>query len=344
MELITPVTLTKTKTPVIVTSSLYIAKIIEGSFNSMVKDVKTCFTEFHEEDLFLTINGKFLRGTTDTVKYAKIEENGQKKLLYSEIYFLSTFVTGKRPKVIYIGAAPGLHLDVLVRMFPHVKFIVFDSEEFKISAKTRAAIEIHDEYFTEEHCATYAEEKNMYFISDIRDRNMNLRVQSTTGKKESGNFVIQDMEDQLSWARKIQPVAAMFKFRIPLPSEIPEGKTYIEYPQGVLFKQPYFKNKGVELRLMSTRKQILGADEKWFIEDIYTRMLYHNIMTRGAIAYKNPFTQLYNSIYPVCRIGSNWDGSAATFIIMKYLRYIGREADRDSVFACFDMIAETLWN
>src|SRR3989338_871731 len=57
---------------------------------------------------------------------------GQRKLLLSEIQLLTKYYTEQDtdPVVIYIGAAPGIHLPFLSKLFPNVKFILYDGAKF----------------------------------------------------------------------------------------------------------------------------------------------------------------------------------------------------------------------
>lgn len=64
---------------------------------------------------------------------------GQRKLLLSEIEFLTNVCISlpaklkhKRIVVIYAGAAPGDHIDLLYSMFPFIKFVLVDPAKFSV--------------------------------------------------------------------------------------------------------------------------------------------------------------------------------------------------------------------
>lgn len=66
--------------------------------------------------------------------------------------------------VLYVGAADGKHINIYNKLFPNVKWILYDPRDFMI--KENDKIEIHQEFFTDELCEKY---KGVdAFISDIR--------------------------------------------------------------------------------------------------------------------------------------------------------------------------------
>lgn len=66
--------------------------------------------------------------------------------------------------VLYVGAADGKHINIYKDLFPKIKWILFDPRPFMI--KESKTIEIHQEFFTDEHCKKYHGVDA--FISDIR--------------------------------------------------------------------------------------------------------------------------------------------------------------------------------
>ena len=54
---------------------------------------------------------------------------GQKKLLFSEIYFLtivSKYVNINDCILVYVGASPGSHINILNKLFPNLYFVLYD--------------------------------------------------------------------------------------------------------------------------------------------------------------------------------------------------------------------------
>ena len=66
--------------------------------------------------------------------------------------------------VLYVGAADGKHINIFVKLFPKIKWILYDPRDFMIEESEN--VEIHKEFFTNELCEKY---KGIdAFISDIR--------------------------------------------------------------------------------------------------------------------------------------------------------------------------------
>ena len=133
---------------------------------------------------------------------------GQRKLLIAEIEFLTEYADLELP-VLYVGAAPGFHIDVLVRLFPSVKFILVDPREIK--TRPCQNIEIRREVFCDESARDIA--KNIgcvNFVSDIRSADW-----TTHDEKGLEKEVWNDMSAQKRWHEILSPHCSMLKFRLP---------------------------------------------------------------------------------------------------------------------------------
>jgi hypothetical protein len=75
---------------------------------------------------------KYIRKDIDLL----INHWGQRKLLLSEIQFLTKyydlFDNNKKKYVLYVGAAHGIHIPVLSKLFPELNFILYDPSKFRI--------------------------------------------------------------------------------------------------------------------------------------------------------------------------------------------------------------------
>lgn len=91
----------------------------------------------------------------------------QRKLILSEILFL-TNMDAKEGNVLYIGAAPGKHIFFLSKMFPNLKFFLFDNQKFDV--RETANIKIYNKLFKKEDIKDWVERTD-YFISDIVTKN-----------------------------------------------------------------------------------------------------------------------------------------------------------------------------
>ena len=142
----------------------------------------------------------------------KIKDNihlGQRKLLMSEIQLLNTYYK-KNPDgklvIVYVGAAPGTHLQFLLYLFPNVRFILYDGAKFDTSLLD-SRFELHNEFFTDETCvalkkrfagaAKAAGGGDLLFISDIRlGANNHVKFEA---------LVNQDNAAQLGWIKILKP-------------------------------------------------------------------------------------------------------------------------------------------
>lgn len=129
--------------------------------------------------------------------------NGQRKLLISEIEYLTIYGHLSRV-IVYAGAAPGIHINLLIRMFPNHVFHLYDPAKFEIVSSER--VTVHREMFTDETAAKYANDA-VLFISDIR---------TAEDKTEDGwdEEIEQNMADQQRWIAIMRPVISMVKFRL----------------------------------------------------------------------------------------------------------------------------------
>lgn len=65
---------------------------------------------------------------------------------------------------LYVGAADGKHINIYSKLFPKIKFILYDPRPFMI--KESKNIKIFQQFFTDQDCRKY---KGIdAFISDIR--------------------------------------------------------------------------------------------------------------------------------------------------------------------------------
>jgi len=75
---------------------------------------------------------------------------GQRKLLLSEILFLTNFWDKDNipnPIIIYPGGAPGKHIPILSNLFPEFTFHLYDPNKFNIESNSK--ILIHNKLFTD---------------------------------------------------------------------------------------------------------------------------------------------------------------------------------------------------
>lgn len=239
---------------------------------------------------------------------------GQRKLLLSEIEFLTLYFTnnntiGKDVYVIYAGSAPGTHILYLSKLFPTVYFELYDPREFSDKLKNSRMIKTHIQYFTDETAKMWDTDEHpdkvILFISDIRTGDT-----ETMNANEVENRVKIDNQWQMDWYNIIKPKLSMFKFRLPYNSD---EKT--EYLSGDIYLQAYAPATSTETRL------IVGQNAKLKIYDnreFEEQLFYFNKKER-AISYENILNKISRN--EKNGISNNYDGASEVHILEKYLAY-----------------------
>lgn len=240
----------------------------------------------------------------------KIEHNcvhfGQLKLLMNEIQFFTNFWNPKevaRPKIVYPGAAPGQHIEILSELFPKFEWHLYDPSKFCISPSEKIKIYTGDEgYFTNKQANKWARRNDVFFISDIRG-NYNSVIDSLATLEEeyeklqkdpayASNILKQqedneqqvsnDMQAQKEWYKIIRPVHAMLKFRLPYAYK--HFKKEYNYLDGYIYFQPWVGPNSTETRLVP-----VGYDEiEWDI-GIYEEQMFSFNRVARIEKYINPF-------------------------------------------------------
>lgn len=177
---------------------------------------------------------------------------GQRKLLLTEIEFLTMYITNHVRAdletsiyVIYAGSAPGTHILYLSQLFPHVHFELYDPREFHENLKNNKMIRTHVQYFTEDTAKEWIstdenhQDKEILLISDIRTGDT-----ETMTSDEVENRVKIDHDWQRDWYYIMKPEMSMFKFRLLWNDET------VTYLNGDIYIQPYPPSTSTETRLI----------------------------------------------------------------------------------------------
>lgn len=179
---------------------------------------------------------------------------GQRKLFLSELEFLCAY---PGIDVLYIGAAPGIHIAGLVKLFPNIKFYLYDPRDFFDGLKDYTNIEIHQKFFDKTDAAKY--KGKVLLISDIR-----------TG--ESIENIEIDMKFQKEWCEIVKPHMALLKFRLPFT----EGKT--TYFKGDVYTQPHIGTQALETKLWTDCKNYTN----WDHYDVNDKIIKWALIHRSA--------------------------------------------------------------
>lgn len=245
---------------------------------------------------------------------------GQLKLLMSEILFLSK-VSQKGDIVVYAGAAPGYHTYKLAKMFPDLKFELWDPRKFDI--KERDNITTHQNFFTVDVAHKYAQRKeDILFISDIRDKEFGRVVKEKNIKRKfeiDEQVITTDMKRQMEWTKIIKPKWAYLKFRLPYKS----GTTL--YFPGKIYLQPYSP--------VSTETRLMTHDYDHLVEYNHTvndeRMAYFNCYIR----FKELEDHRWDKIMDDYGIRKSWDNYIAFYILAHYLEKKNNQVPKDNQIA-----------
>ncbi|KAH9597135.1 mRNA methyltransferase-like [Trypanosoma melophagium] len=261
--------------------------------------------------------------TTDNI-VVKGLHYGQRKLLLSEIEFLSAYLetprTTKQPLlVVYAGAANGSHLPFLFDLFKDVKFVLIDPAPFCAAVREIAQlskgpiVELVEGYCTDELCLrlsrSYHLDYNILFISDIRSGEPKRQ-----SNKENTAMIMRDNEMQRSWCWSLKANAALLKFHPPYPRcKDPNSRSYdendntpdsVEYMDGNRLFGIWAPKSSSELRLCVQGPFTTGTKIAMRIYDcsLHEEQCYFyntsDRYTRDCEAEKNVL-QRYLTLFPV---------------------------------------------
>src|SRR5579871_2203255 len=176
---------------------------------------------------------------------------GQRKLLLTEIQFFTNYWDNRsvpNPIVIYVGAAPGIHIELLSQLFPLFNFHLYDPKPFAI--KPTSNISIYNQKFTDGDCKRWAGRSDVFFVCDIRSAAPGEDIKTGDDElKRIEDGIKNDMVNQRTWVEIIKPVQAHLKFRLPYPySWTTELK--FNYFKGFCYVQPWAMTSSTETRLV----------------------------------------------------------------------------------------------
>lgn len=250
---------------------------------------------------------------------------GQLKLLISEILFLAKYAKNGN-KVLYVGAAPGIHIYQLAIMFPKLKFDLWDPVVFEI--KDHPNIKKFNRFFKDTDAEKYISEgDNILFMSDIRNLKMGEFRKFKDEKEritEMDVLIINDMDMQKKWVQTINPIAAYLKFRIPYVKEV------LTYFKGTIYLQPY-SPASTETRLLTTNyKDFKDYNSKEFDE----KLAYFNCCMRATESKR------WKKMMDKHHILNIWDNAYTLDILDYYLRMVKNIDDDEAVVKLFNQIID----
>lgn len=200
---------------------------------------------------------------------------GQRKLLFSEIDCLTRYYDRfdhtQQKYILYIGASPGHHINYLIKMFPDIKFFLYDRVETGVHDKRATFFR---KYFDDNEAQKY-KNMNIFIFCDIRNLEIRRYQKKSISEEEaaegSDRVIFDDMAKQKDWCEIIKPKCALLKFRLSWNTPT------TTYYDGDLYFQPWNKNNSTELRLVPYFDKPLKVWDNKKIEEI---VFYYNTVTR----------------------------------------------------------------
>jgi hypothetical protein len=236
-------------------------------------------------------------GNCNPKKPSTTEHWGQRKLLLTEIEFLTNYGSDDNYTVVYAGAAPGSHLNYLSKLFPRLEFILIDDKEF--SVKASAKIQIRAEKFTNDLAKRYNDpNRKILFIC-------NVRTYRAPGDGQSDGM--EDMVNQMDWYKLMKPQASLLTFRLPRES----GKTL--YLKGYQMIEPWSSRRSTECRLV-VKKDAKSIDYDHL--EFENNLLHFQYITR-VMYYKHNMDEVETEGLDHC-----YDCRTEIFILQEYLAKI----------------------
>lgn len=289
-------------------------------------------------------NSFILRDNDPQEKYHDVEQKnkvnvcwGQRKLLLNEILFFTDFrdifVKVKNPVILYIGAAPGIHIPMLSEMFTDLSFHLYDPAEFKIKESDK--IKIHREIFTVKHAEVWGryneKANNVFLISDIRSVGYEGKEKNKYEQEVWGDMLLQKKIVEI-----INPVMSMLKFRLPYVYENQKIEP-ITYLDGILYKQCWARRLSTETRLISQRPY---KTKKYDPTKYQDQMFYFNMNVRSKMTFLNPISDT-EYINPPDLL-NDFDSTFEAYILKLYFMATTGFYEPELVIAMSDLITKTL--
>jgi hypothetical protein len=332
-----------------------------GTRRRVVVKKKIELPPFEPSEQYLTTDSPVANYYEEKNKSMTVEW-GQRKLILSAIQFFVNYWDPEKypePQCVYIGAAPGISVNVMYDLFPGVRFHLYDDQRFNAALPQEENVNERDQriflyprYFTSDDVEKWKKEKGVFLISDIRSIEHLSDKKKTThvakgnekiSKYDIEKIVIRDMLTQQEWLLGINPVQAQLKFRLPYVGGYEKGDQFIRgyyqkgdkavfpYLQGSVFLQSWVSAKSTETRLVPTRDEdgeyhLVDWDSKKY-EDM---LFHHNVKVRENVKYQNPFT---GDDMPVegLELTNDWNSMCEVQILSDYLRKVGMDVTQENI-------------
>lgn len=268
---------------------------------------------------------------------------GQLKLFTSELQFLNKYWDPKAipsPIILYIGAAPGNHINFLARMFPQAIFYLYDSQPFDSRLSQLSNVTVTQRYFQDEDIEAFKPfNDRLFLISDIRSLAYEKGFQGIEEyERKNEEMAMEDMNLQMRWVQELQPVKAHLKFRLPYEYKWTDNNSkYTLFLDGDLYKQPWSAPTSTETRLVPDLNLPL---RNWDFRVYESMMFYHNNVIREHIKFINPLTNINESICAELGLTQDYDSTVFVVTVRDYLMKFSGENDPESALKLCKAIIE----
>lgn len=253
--------------------------------------------------------------------------NGQRKLFLCSLLFLVKY-SHLSKLLVYAGGAPGTNIIILAKLYPNLKFHLYDPRPFDDRLENLKNVQLFQCYFTNDIARSY-KKKNVMLWSDIR-----------TGTVDDDDFEEQIMENnnmQKEWHDLAKPIMGMYKFRLPYSTNFQSTKfnqsddsfaKNINYMKGTIWLQMWAPTTSTETRLVV--KQNYKMVEYDCLE-YESRLYYWNLIDRQWKTFKE-----YSGIQIMSEYCNCFDCTGEKYILDKYLQSIHKDtpANIESLSKC----------
>jgi hypothetical protein len=260
-------------------------------------DAEIKFGEFFNKrdmEVNMNVGGRYIPGDE---KGLPVVEWDQRRMLMSEIMFISQYIRDRTKRIIFLGDLTGLHLQILKNLFKEIQFVEYDSSDSKVVSQIPVDL------------GTYSNASSG-FICQYRT-----------------NDTAHDLKVQSEWYNKIKPLEALLRFTIPGYSrsyEAPVGnditKKIFQYFDGRLFHQPWSSVFNSEVSLIP----MMDKEKYYRIDDYQGAMTHHNFTVRpNLIKYRNPFLLSTGDNTPINKpeLLNDYDSTDEIAILIGYFQH-----------------------
>lgn len=317
-------------------------KVFKNGEKRGMRTVETRFRHFSDECEFLHSNHPKTTFDKDSKGFAK--HLGQLKLFLTNLQFVTKYwdiVQHPDPILLYIGAAPCSWGLLFMKYFPEFELHLYDPDKFapKLLKKSKEGgkLFIYNQLFAEEDVKRWESmERNIFFVSDIRLRNYN----------KLGENAQKDVHDcmmmQEDWVKRINPLYAQLKFKLPYEGFNCDNYVYLD---GKIYFQAWVGPLSSEARLVSSRPH---TKTSYICKEYEEMMFNHNTTTRKSGNYfRNVLDDSPSFYHLLPRIGLNneWDSTLTVKIIKEYLEKTlptEQKVTEQMVYDFFSIVSEQL--